>query len=70
MDEVDKHKRWYTSKTIWFNIGSFLVTIASELAVLSEFLPPEYRLIFLVSITTITGVGNIILRTVTNKGLN
>lgn len=66
MDEV---KKWYQSKTIWFNGGTFLVTVGGELAILSEFVPSEYRVVFLGGLTMASAFGNIIIRTVTTKGI-
>lgn len=66
MDEV---KKWNQSKTIWFNIGTLLVTVGAELIILAEFVPAEYRVVFLGGLAMASAFGNIILRTVTTKGI-
>lgn len=54
--EIDTMKNPFLSKTVWFNLAHWTLTIAG-------FLPAKYAL-------TIGAVGNIVLRAVTNQPLN
>lgn len=53
-------KNWYKSRTVWFNIGTFILICASELSVL----PIRQELILILN-----AMGNIILRFLTSEGL-
>jgi len=53
-------KKWWQSKTVWFNVGSALVLIGNEIA--GKLIPTEYA-------TTVVLVGNVILRFVTTQAV-
>ncbi len=54
-------KKWYQSKTIWFNIGTASLEVLQLVGTMG-LLPPGTLLL-------INGVGNILLRTVTDQPL-
>ena len=56
-------KKWYQSKTVWFNVISAAVTIASELT--NVFPASKHPEIF----TTVITVGNVLLRLLTTQGI-
>ena len=58
-------KKWYLSKTEWFNVVTILVGIAA----LPEFLSilPEAWLPYIVFVNA---AGNMYLRTITNQGIS
>ena len=56
-------KKWYQSKTVWFNAITALVAIAGELT--NTFPASKHIEIF----TTIVTVGNILLRLITTQGI-
>jgi len=53
-------KKWWQSKTVWFNVGSALVLIGNEIA--GKLIPTEYA-------TAVVLVGNVILRFVTTQAV-
>lgn len=57
------------SKTIWFNIGTLLVSVGTQFAFLGGLLPPEYQIPLALLLGTLTAVGNVILRMVTKEPL-
>lgn len=59
-------KHILTSKTFWFNVGTALVTVGTELMPLVDIMSPETAGQARAVIITASVVGNIILRTVTN----
>ena len=56
-------KKWYQSKTVWFNIATAAVTVASELT--NTFPASQHVAVF----TTIATVGNLFLRAISNTTL-
>lgn len=60
-------KRWYKSKTIWFNIGTSLVAAGNELLPILDVMSPEaaadHRALLIVAMS----IGNLILRIVTSS---
>lgn len=61
MDVVVK-KPWYQSKTLWFNVFAGLGSIFAAGGALGHVLDPE-------EVGAVIGIGNIVLRLVTHKGL-
>lgn len=56
-------KKWYTSKTVWFNILSGVVAICGVLAAPDAGISPKYASIF----TTVVMVANIFLRLISGQ---
>lgn len=54
-------KKWYQSKTLWFNVITLILLVIGEVYKTFPFDPKLYGII--------TGLGNIILRVFTNTGL-
>lgn len=57
MSKIIKTKKWYKSKTIWFNVFSFVAEILNQILNL-KLIPPG-------AILLIVNIVNIILRTLT-----
>lgn len=57
------------SKTIWFNIGTLLVSVGTQFAFIGGLLPPEYQIPIALLLGTLTAIGNVILRMVTKEPL-
>lgn len=62
-------KRWYESRTIWFNLASAILIIGTEFAQLSDLIKPEYQELFKLTLLCMTVLGNTILRILTTKPL-
>lgn len=62
-------KKWWQSRTIWFNIGSVLLVIGTEFASFVEFLDPAQQDDVRFWLALFTAAGNAILRSVTTKPL-
>ena len=61
---LNNSKKWYASKTLWFNVAAFVVAVLASFGY-SGTLPDDWAP-FIVPIVTII---NIILRLTTNKKL-
>lgn len=59
------NKQWYESRTIWFNVLSGVVAIATALQAPDVGLNPKVVSIF----SSIVTAGNILLRMVTDKSI-
>lgn len=62
-------KRWWRSKTIWFNIATGIVAFANELAAIVELLPDTYQPPVRIALIGINAVGNVWLRGRTYQGI-
>lgn len=58
-------KKWYTSKTIWYNVAMTVVTAANELMPVLEVMDPTVASQVRVWLVLALSLGNIVLRTVT-----
>ena len=56
-------KHWYESRTIWFNVLTAAVMIASQL---TDIFPASHHIAVF---TTIVTVGNVLLRLLTTQGI-
>ena len=56
-------KKWYQSKTVWFNVIMAAVTVSTELS--NTFPASQHVAVF----TTVATVGNIFLRLITTQGI-
>lgn len=63
-------KKWWQSKTIWFNVGTVLAVIGTEYGLLVDLFKPEYQDIIRLSLALVSAAGNAILRVVTSKPLD
>lgn len=59
-------KKWYKSKTLWFNVATVLIAAGNELAPLLELMEAEAAESARVLIIMASSVGNTVLRIVTN----
>jgi len=55
MPKRRKHKKWYESKTIWFNI---IMTISGIAVVITPHIPEKWAALTM----SIQGIGNLVLR--------
>ena len=55
MPKRRKHKKWYESKTIWFNI---IMTISGVAVVITPHIPEKWAALTM----SIQGIGNLVLR--------
>ncbi len=62
-------KKWYLSKTLWFNIATTIVAITAGLGGVLPILAPVVSEVSMAWILFGVGVVNVVLRTVTDKGL-
>lgn len=69
MQEPKTGKSRYKSRTIWFNIGTLLVSLGTQFAFLTTTLPVEYQIPVTITLGVFTAVGNVILRMVTKEPL-
>lgn len=67
--ERRRSKSKWRSKTIWFNIGTFLVSLGTQFVFLEQVLPVEYQLIATIVLATLVALGNVVLRMVTKEPL-
>jgi hypothetical protein len=64
---VPNAKKWWQSKTIWFNaIASSLIIVEQNLPVLQTILPPNISVVLLVAVPVV----NMVLRSVTTQGIS
>lgn len=62
-------KKWYQSKTIWFNIGTVLLATGTEYSAFVELLNPDIQADVRLWLALFSASGNAILRVVTTKPL-
>ena len=62
-------KKWYESKTMWLGIATVLVSVTSGLTALLPMLAPVLTKTVLVWIMFFVGLTNVVLRSVTTKGI-
>ena len=60
-------KRWWKSKTVWWNIGTGATIIGAELMAVAEVLPPEWPEPARAVLVAVMSGGNVILRFVTRE---
>jgi hypothetical protein len=56
-----KKKKWWKSKTIWFNAITLTIGVVAEVAAVYP-LPPHF-------VALVLGIGNLLLRTITKSGI-
>lgn len=59
-------KKWWKSKTVWYNVAMTLLAIANELAPVVDLMDGERAEVIRAYLVIASSVGNIILRTVTS----
>lgn len=62
-------KPWRRSRTIWFNIATLLVAVATEFSALVELLPPDHQPTVRFFLMLLLAVGNVIFRILTSEPL-
>lgn len=60
-----KSKRWFQSRTIWFNVASFILTLSTALLA-----SPEVKESWVPVLMGLQAVGNLILRLNTSQAVN
>jgi hypothetical protein len=60
-------KRWWQSKTVWFNVATGLIGIGTEAAALVDAVPEGWQETARLGLVALVAVGNVILRLVTSE---
>lgn len=60
-------KRWYQSRTLWFNIATGMVGLGTELLAVVELVPDDWQSLLRAALIIVTALGNAILRFLTSQ---
>lgn len=61
------NKKWYKSRTIWFNLATALVIASAEIAPLLDVVAPETQVELRTYVILASVIGNLILRFLTES---